>query len=116
MKKLNSNSIDKMDSLSKDEKENLLAELREKISELDKQIVQLLSERADYSKIVGILKSSLDLPLYSIEREKEILNKLMKNLSTSQQKKFIERIYERIFDESRFIQREEIKKVSDEQA
>lgn len=116
MKKLNSNSLDKIDFLLKDEKENLLAELREKISELDNQIVKLLSERANYSKIVGSLKSSLDLPLYSIEREKGILNKLMKNLSTSQQKKFIERIYERIFDESRFIQREEVRKEKNEQA
>ncbi len=105
--------IHEIDSLTQAEKENLLAELREKVSELDAEIIELLGKRAYFSKLIGKLKAALSLPVYSSQREKELLNKLMEKLPSNLSQKSLIRIYERILDESRSIQRSEYKKKSD---
>lgn len=54
-----------------------LEELRRKIDELDHQLVKLLNERARIVVEIGKLKNMTDKPVYSPDREKEVLAKIV---------------------------------------
>ena len=47
-----------------------LAEWRDRIDDLDRQLVALLSQRARCAQAIGELKRSTDLPIYEPNREK----------------------------------------------
>ena len=47
-----------------------LEELRDQIDALDRQLVELLSERARAALMIGHLKASTSLPVYEPAREK----------------------------------------------
>src|SRR6266571_5077009 len=49
-----------------------LEELRERIDELDRQLVELLNERARAAQTIGHLKAATSLPVYEPGREKVI--------------------------------------------
>lgn len=102
--------IDEINSLSKEELESILAEIREKVGKVDKEIVELLGKRFYYSKIIGKLKAALNLPVHSLQREKKLIDNLLKNLPSGLSQKSLIRIYERILDESRTVQRSQIPK------
>lgn len=53
-----------------------LEELREDIDRIDRNIVQLLDERADVVEKIGTIKRERDLDLYVPGREREILDRL----------------------------------------
>ena len=96
-----------LNSLSKEEKEEILKKLRSEIDSIDKQIVPLLSKRTLMSVLIGRVKRSMNLPTYSPEREKEISKKISQFAEEPLRPGSLLRIYERILDESRAIQREE---------
>ena len=96
-----------LNSLSAEEKEEILKKLRIEIDLIDKQIVPLLSRRTLMSVLIGRVKTSMNLPTYSPEREKEISKKISLFAEEPLRPEALLRIYERILDESRAIQREE---------
>jgi chorismate mutase/prephenate dehydratase len=98
---------EKLNSLNDSDAEKLLIELREEIDKLDKSIVQLLNKRTLYAVYIGRVKGEIGLPSYSPEREKEISEKINSYLEEPLTKSALQRIYERIVDESRAIQKEE---------
>jgi chorismate mutase len=49
-----------------------ISDWRKKIDELDEQIVQLISRRAEAAKAIGQLKQSADLPIYEPNRETDV--------------------------------------------
>jgi chorismate mutase len=98
---------EKLNSLNDSDAEKLLIELREEIDKLDKSIVQLLNKRTLYAVYIGRVKGEIGLPSYSPEREKEISEKINSYLEEPFTKSALQRIYERIVDESRAIQKEE---------
>ncbi len=53
-----------------------LDELRNKIDELDKQLVKLLNERAQVVVEVGKLKNMTDKPIYAPDREKQVFARI----------------------------------------
>ena len=53
-----------------------LEELRERIDELDHQLVQLLNERARVVVEIGKLKNKTDKPVYAPDREKEVFARI----------------------------------------
>lgn len=55
-----------------------LEELRKKIDDVDHQLVQLLNERARVVVDIGKLKSKTDGPVYAPDREKQVLEKIVK--------------------------------------
>ena len=61
-----------LDSLTREDKENILDELRDEIDEYDKGIVALLNKRTLNAVLIGRVKRALNLPTYSPEREKDI--------------------------------------------
>ena len=48
-------------------------ELRQKIDEINQRLLSLISERQDVSVAIGAIKVEHGLPLYSSERESELL-------------------------------------------
>ena len=96
-----------LNSLSFAEREEILKKLRNEIDGIDRQIVPLLSKRTLFSVLIGRVKRSMNLPTYSPEREKEISKKISLYAEEPLSPEALLRIYERILDESRAIQREE---------
>lgn len=97
-------------SLSTEEKEELLNKLRSGVDTIDRELVALLSKRTKHSILIGRIKRSMGLPTYNPEREKFINEKIGSYAEEPLRKEAVMRIYERILDESRAIQREEANK------
>lgn len=55
-----------------------LDELRKRIDELDSQLLALLNERAGVVIEIGKLKARADRPIYAPDREKQVLDKVVK--------------------------------------
>ncbi len=96
-----------LENLSKEEREEILRKLRDDIDVLDKQIVHLLSKRTLNSVLIGRVKRTLNLPTYNPQREKEISTRIGSFVEEPLSSEALLRIYERILDESRAIQKEE---------
>ncbi len=99
-----------INSLSKEEREDILNKLRDGIDDIDKQLVKLLVKRTLHSVLIGRVKQSMNLPTYNPKREKEISQRISSLTEEPLTKEALLRIYERILDESRAIQREELEK------
>jgi chorismate mutase-like protein len=85
-----------------------LTEFRLKIDELDRQIVELLSERARAAQQIGYLKKSTSLPVYEPNREKTILANVRAANKGPLPDIELTHIYERIIDVMRALQQEEL--------
>lgn len=96
-----------LDTLSEKERKEILGKLREEIDVIDKEIAALLNKRTLHSVLIGRVKRSLGLPTYSPEREKQISKRISSFAEEPLRAESLLRIYERIIDESRAIQREE---------
>lgn len=83
-----------------------IEEWRKRIDKLDKKIVTLLNERARFTDEIGKLKQKRGLPAYSPAREKEILRNVMKWNKGPLPTEVLRRLYERILDESRTLEKE----------
>lgn len=94
-------------SLSEKERKEILVRLRNEVDEIDKDIVKLLSKRTLHSVLIGRVKRSLGLATYSPDREKDIGEKINRYREEPLGEESLIRIYERIIDESRAIQKEE---------
>lgn len=98
-------SLKEIEKLNPGEKDQLIDKLRDKVDKTDREIAELLIERIKLSIQIGAIKKSLGLTAYDARREDEIeknLNKLSENHDIIES---LKRIYERIIDESRAIQR-----------
>lgn len=85
-----------------------IAEWRRKIDELDRQIVQLISERARAAQAIGQLKNATDLPVYEPARENIIFENVRKANVGPLPDIELTHIYERIIDVMRALQRNEL--------
>jgi len=84
---------------------NELDRWRQKIDEIDLQIVKLLNERAACAKEIGRAKLTLGLEAYSPEREEEVMRNVTSHNSGPLSARAIRRLFERIIDESRTVER-----------
>jgi chorismate mutase len=85
-----------------------IAGWRKKIDELDRQLVELLSRRAQAAQEIGRLKRNTSLPIYEPERERDVFSNVQKINPGPLPNRDLIRIYERIMDVMRNIQKEEI--------
>lgn len=83
-------------------------EWRRKIDELDRKLVELLSERARAAVEIGKLKSKTSLPIYEPDRERVVFENVQKQNRGPLPGRDLVRIYERIIDVMRNIQKQEI--------
>ncbi len=80
---------------------------REKIDEADLKILDLLNSRAGFALEIGKIKRKLNMPIYSPEREKDVLENVAGANPGPLNDRAVWRLYERIIDESRRLEREE---------
>ena len=95
-----------LDNLSEQERNELLKKLRDEIDLIDRELVRLLSKRTNNSVLIGRVKRSLGLPTYNPQREKEIAERISSFVEKPLGKEAVQRIFERIIDESRAIQKD----------
>jgi len=80
--------------------------LRRQIDKLDKRIVRLLNRRAECADEIGKIKEKLGLDVYSPEREKQVIENVGAQNTGPLTNDAVKRVYERIIDESRRLERE----------
>jgi chorismate mutase len=85
-----------------------IPEWRQKIDELDRNIVALISERARAAQAIGVLKRATDLPVYEPNREHQIFANVRAANKGPLPDIELTHIYERIIDVMRALQREEL--------
>ncbi len=85
---------------------NTIDHWRQKIDDVDMELVRLLNDRATFANEIGKIKEKQGLPAYSPEREEEVMGNVERwnkgPLSTAA----LRRLFERIIDESRRLERE----------
>jgi chorismate mutase len=87
------------------EAENELCRLRDAIDRVDEVLVKLLNQRARYAIEVGAVKALIGLPIYAPEREKEVLQNVAAACRGPLDAGAIRRLFERVIDESRRVER-----------
>ncbi len=85
-----------------------IAQWRLKIDELDRQIVELLSERARAAQAIGRLKKSDTLPVYEPAREAVIFANVRAANKGPLPDIELTHIYERLIDVMRALQADEL--------
>jgi len=89
-----------------------MAKWRGLIDTLDQKILKLLNERAGYALKIGEIKRRYTMPVYCPGREKQVLSNVAEENAGPLNDAAIKRLYERIIDESRRLEREEMIKDS----
>ena len=85
-----------------------ISDWRKKIDELDRELVELLSQRAHAAHEIGKLKRSAGMPIYEPDRERSVFSNVRGINPGPLPERDLLRIYERIMDVMRQIQKEEI--------
>lgn len=78
---------------------------RERIDAIDEAVILLLNERARYAAQIGYIKRTLGLPVYVPTREEEVLQNVMKANPGPLPSPSVRRLFERIIDETRSLER-----------
>ncbi len=82
-----------------------IAEWREQIDELDKQIVALISQRAEAAKAIGDIKRDQALPVYEPKREQHVFEHVKSINPGPLADAELIHVYERLMDVMRTLQR-----------
>jgi chorismate mutase len=85
---------------------------RDEIDRLDEQLVQLLNARSQCAIELGRIKRELGLAIYSPEREREVIAHVTGINPGPLDRTAVRRLFERIIDESRRIERVTVEKES----
>ena len=78
---------------------------RRRIDMIDDQLMRLLNSRSACAVEIGKVKRALGLPVYSPEREAWILERVMRENPGPLDPMAVRRVFERIIDESRRLER-----------
>lgn len=78
---------------------------RRRIDQIDTQLMGLLNSRSACAVEIGRIKRTLGLPVYSPEREALILERVMRENPGPLDPTAVKRVFERIIDESRRLER-----------
>jgi len=85
-----------------------LAECRNHIDAVDLKLLALLNERTRIVEEIGRIKQDLSLPIYEPKREDQVFHNVTSNNSGPLSAEALKRIFERIIDEMRNIQRDKM--------
>jgi chorismate mutase-like protein len=81
---------------------------RKKIDDVDRRLVELISERARAVVEIGKLKRDTSMPIYEPDRERIVFENVQEANRGPLPGRDLVRIYERIIDVMRNVQKEEI--------
>lgn len=82
-----------------------IAALRQRIDLLDDVLLRIFNERARLALEIGHLKKGLDLPVFDPSREKRIFARMKQDNPGPLDDGAIVRLFERVIDESRRLER-----------
>jgi chorismate mutase len=85
-----------------------ISDWRQKIDELDVEIVRLINKRAEAARAIGELKRTADLPVYEPRREQEVFERVRKTNPGPLADADLLHVYERIIDVMRKLQRRDL--------
>jgi chorismate mutase len=85
-----------------------LAECRTQIDAVDLKLLALLNERTRIVEEIGRIKQNLSLPIYEPKREDQVFHNVTSNNNGPLTAEALKRIFERIIDEMRNIQRDKM--------
>jgi chorismate mutase len=85
-----------------------ISDWRQKIDELDVEIVRLINKRAEAARAIGELKRTADLPVYEPRREQEVFDRVRKTNPGPLADAELLHVYERIIDVMRTLQRRDL--------
>lgn len=80
-------------------------EIRTKINQLDNDLLEIFNQRAALALKIGNVKKELGLPIYDPRREKLIFERMKKLNNGPLDDAAIIRLFERVIDESRSLER-----------
>jgi chorismate mutase len=83
-----------------------LARCRERIDEIDRRLVELLNERTSIVEVIGRVKRDAKLPIYEPKRESQVFDNVTWHNRGPLTEDGVKRIFERIIDEMRRIQKD----------
>lgn len=92
--------------MTPEEADSLLNDCRRQIDVVDRRIVELLNERARIVENVGDIKQRAKLRIYEPKREDLVFANVTSSNGGPLKNDALKRIYERIIDEMRTLQRE----------
>jgi chorismate mutase len=85
-----------------------ISDWRTKIDDLDRKLVDLLSQRAQAAHEIGKLKRGSNMPIYEPDRERKVFDNVRSINPGPLSDRDLVRIFERIMDIMRGIQQQEI--------
>ena len=83
---------------------------RNRIDEIDRKLVELLNERSRCAIEIGRLKKALNMRVYDPEREREVIERVLRENHGPLDSDGLQRLFERVIDECRRIERKESEK------
>jgi chorismate mutase len=91
--------------MNRDEALRAMAKCREEIDAIDLELLALLNRRTRVVEQIGRVKESLNLPIYEPKREDDVFHNVTAHNSGPLTTDALKRIFERIIDEMRSLQR-----------
>jgi len=85
-----------------------ISDWRKRIDDVDRRLAALLNERAIAVVEIGRLKRQMGMPIYEPSRETEVLQNVQTSSTGPLDEKDLSKIYERLLDVMRNIQKREI--------
>ena len=87
-----------------------LEDWRNEIDAIDEELIDLLNRRSRCAIEIGHLKRDVGLPVYSPAREVEVIEHVLGRNQGPLEEEAVRRLFERIIDESRRIERLAVEK------
>jgi chorismate mutase / prephenate dehydratase len=83
---------------------------RKRIDQIDEKLLELLNERSRCAIEIGKIKRAQNVRVYDPEREREIVRRMKQQNSGPLDEEGLQRLFERVIDECRRIERNESEK------
>jgi chorismate mutase-like protein len=90
-----------------------LARYRERIDQIDRRLVELLNERTAIVEDIGRTKREAQMAIYEPKRESQVFDNITSHNDGPLTEDGLKRIFERIIDEMRRIQKDRIQDSKD---
>lgn len=87
-----------------------LSKCRARIDDVDLRLLALLNERTQIAEAIGKIKQSANLPVYEPKREDLVYQNVTANNHGPLPNDAVRRVFERIIDEMRKVQRDRMEK------
>ena len=92
-----------------------ISDWRDEIDRIDEELVKLLNRRSACALEIGRIKRELNIPVYSPNREAEVIRHVLSKNEGPLDMGAIRRLFERIIDESRSLERTMVEKELEEE-